>query len=359
MEGPALIEGVHIVSAKRVGKPVRHYVYAWRGGPLIHTKIGGEKPKLGPEAVEKYNAAVIEHRRAPGGTFGRLIDDWRASPEWEKLAASTKAEWGRALDELPAKWRIAPLGVFNHFGMKDKIAAWRDAYRETPRKADYLVQVLRALLAWGVSRGRLKLNVAEGLPPLWSGGEHADVIWEPAERQAMLATPQQVSDAFRLACLTGLRRGDLVALPDDAAGPHAIVWRPSKSKRSKRVVTIPMIPPLRALIEELRTRKRKDGVKTLLVNSRGKSWTADGLESSFIKERDKVACSKRLHDARGTFVTELCLAGLTDETIAGIVGWGVTAVAKLRRIYVDQARVVVEIGEAMARREKNSSGTDL
>lgn len=346
-----MIKGIHYVSKKRPGKPILWYVYAWRGGPLIHKSEGGGRPKLGPEQIAAYQTVLMEHRRSPSNTFGRLIEDWRASPEWSGLKDSTRAEYNRALDELPEKWRVAPLSVFNHLGMRDKIAAWRDGYKDTPRKADYLVQVLRALLAWGMSRGRLSMNPAEGITTLWKPGKHATVIWEPEEREAMQAASPPIRDAFNLACLTGLRRGDLCSLPWSAVKTHAIVWETEKSDGA-RTVTIPIIPPLKALLEELRTRRRKEGVKTVLVNSRGKSWTPDGIEASFIKERNKLGLTKRLHDCRGTFVTELCLADLTNERIAGIVGWGETSVEKLRRIYVDQARVVVEIGERLA----NSGG---
>jgi hypothetical protein len=37
-------------------------------------------------------------------------------------------------------------------------------------------------------------------------------------------------------------------------------------------------------------------------------------------------------------------AGLTDEEIADIMGWSPQQVAAIRRVYVDQARVIVAIG---------------
>ena len=49
-------------------------------------------------------------------------------------------------------------------------------------------------------------------------------------------------------------------------------------------------------------------------------------------------------------MTELCLAGLNDEEIAGVVGLTVAQVRDIRRIYVDQERITRSIGERLAKR---------
>ena len=57
--------------------------------------------------------------------------------------------------------------------------------------------------------------------------------------------------------------------------------------------------------------------------------------------------AKHLHDLRGTFATNLILHGanLTDQEVADIMGWSPQHVAAIRRVYVDQARVIVAIGK--------------
>lgn len=348
MEGPALIKGIHIVSKKKPGKPTKHYVYAWRGGPLIHKTEGGPKPTLGPEQLAAYQAALAE-RTAPtaDGTLSALATIWRASPEWGRMAESTRKIWGPKLAQIEDKWGKVPLSVFNDVRVRDKIIDWRDSFAHMPRTADYNVTVLRSLLEYGRMRGRLAINVAQGIGTLYKGGNRAAILWTPLEREVLAdGLDWQLHDAFELACLTGLRRGDLVEVPLSAVGQHAIVWQTSKSGRT-RTVTVPLYPRLRAHIEVLRSRHRQEGVGTLLVTSFGKPWSRAGLTGSFNAVRDAIGFDKHLHDARGTFVTELCVAGLTDEQIAGIVGWSPTHVAEIRRLYVDQARVVVAIGERL------------
>lgn len=65
---------------------------------------------------------------------------------------------------------------------------------------------------------------------------------------------------------------------------------------------------------------------------------------------------KRLHDVRGTFVTWLALAGLTNEQIARIVGWSEEKVADIRRRYVDEKRVMIDLAKQIA--DKMGVGPD-
>lgn len=339
-----MISGLHIVAKRRAGKPVRWYVYAYRGGPQIYTKVGGPKPKLGADQIEALNNALDSRRAAPN-TFGRLIEEWKGSPEWSAMAKSTRFEWGRTLDLLPAKWMPLPLALFDDPRTKGAILKWRDGFAATPRKADYCIQVLRAALGWGRGRGQLRLNIADDMTKLYAGGDRADIIWEPAEREKWQEARQGARDAFNLACLTGLRRGDLVKLPLEAIGDHAIVW---KTAKGKVMATIPLYPKLRKLLDDLRTRHRADGVETVLVSALGTPRSPAGLTGDFITERKRLGLpAKRLHDCRGTFATELMLPPLsfTDQQIADVMGWSAASVARIRRRYVDQARVVIALAK--------------
>lgn len=345
------LAGVAYVVKRRKGKPCIHFFYAWRGGPQIMRVEGGPKPRLTPAAVAAYLEAQNKRLAAPAETLAALIADWRTSPEWGNLATTTRNEWSRCLDNIGRQLGKAPMGAVDDRRFRADIMAWRKSMAETPRKADYHITVLRGLLGWGRVQGRLALNVADGIPNLYKGGNRAAIVWTPEDIALLRPTlPTQLQDALDLARFTGLRRGDLVKLPLSAFGEYSVLWRTGKSG-GERVVTVPSVPALADLLADLRTRYRAPGVTTALVNSRGKPWTESGLTGTFNAHRDAAGIvGKRLHDLRGTFCTELCLAGLTDETIAGIMGWSVARVADIRRIYVDQARTVVAIGEAMARK---------
>jgi hypothetical protein len=71
----------------------------------------------------------------------------------------------------------------------------------------------------------------------------------------------------------------------------------------------------------------------------------DGSLTSFFPRSTR----KHIYDLRGTFCTKLILAGLRNEEIADGMAWSPDQVAGIRHCYVDQAAVVVAIGERISR----------
>jgi integrase len=368
-----MIKGVHFVRKHRPGRVApRWYVYAYRGGPCVKVQDGKLKPLLSSKELNAILSAQ-EVAQAPDPTVLRsLIRAWRSedparpsSPEWEKLSAGTKKTWGSALDQIEARWGDTPLEVWDDPRMTAKVVAWRDSRASTPRAADIGVTVLKSLLQFGRLRGRLSFNAATGIPTLYTNGQRAEIVWteDDMERFAEAAerlTRPQVNDGLRLAALTGLRRADLVSLTWSQVGEFAIQKLALKRSGGKRRrMSMPRIPALNDLLAELRTRFRKPGVETVLVNSYGESWSGDGFGTSFNRVRDEAdivhidpesgeRTKKHLHDVRGTFCTRLLLEGkLTDVQAAEVMGWAPERVGMIRSIYVDQSKLVIAIGERL------------
>jgi integrase len=359
-----VIKHLHIVKKPRKGNPPHWYVYSHRGGPRIMRHEGWDRPKLDQAALMKLLAAQAKVERVEEHTLGALIKKWRPnSPEWKDLADSTKRTWGSALDKIEERWGKFPLSIWDEPRMKRKVVDWRDSRSETPRAADMGIQVLRALLEFGCLRGLVSINVAKGIPQLYRGGNRAEIVWTEADLEAFKVEAgkqgkQHVWDAVRLAALTGLRREDLTTLTWAEVRDNAIVKRAAKVSRGRRrTVTIPRIAELEALLNELRTRPRNDGVETVLVSSKGTPWTPDGLNSAFDSVRGKAGIfhidddgtkrAKHIHDLRGTFCTKLLKAGLPDEQVADVMGWSPDQVRGIRRVYVDQGQIAMAIGERL------------
>ncbi|UAK24377.1 tyrosine-type recombinase/integrase [Sphingomonas nostoxanthinifaciens] len=372
-----MIEGLHFVRvAATASRPIRWYVYAWRGGPRIMTWDGPVKPKLTKDALAAYAAATEGATKAKGDTLTAAIIGWRgragepdsASPEWKKLAENTKRVWGLALDQIDAKWGKHPIKLWNDPRMVADVVGWRDARAKTPRAADIGITVLAQLLQWCRLRAKVTINVAADIPTLYAGADRAEIIWTDDDLARFKAAADKenrprVYDAIRLATLTGFRRADLAAVTFDEVSDHAIIRVALKKSRGRRRrAVIPMIPELAKLIEELRALPRNPGVNTLLVNSRGRSWTPGSLGAAVDQIRNEAKIfqpgsaelgvpdrPKHLHDCRGTFVTKLCRAGLTDREIADAAAWSPQSVATIRKFYVDDAAVVVALSKRMRR----------
>lgn len=351
-----MAQGPHIVTSRKPGKPVRHYVYAWRSGPLVHKQEGGATPKLTGEIIDAIAKARATRKGATEAqTIKGLITSYRSSPEWAKLAKTTRGPWAMWLDRIDKKFGTAPLAVFEVRRIRGKILDWRNEYADRPRTADMGIQVLSRLLSYGVARGDLEKNYASGIEQLYDVNR-SEIIWLAEDFAAFAKSASvEVQEGVDLAACTGLRRGDLVTLPWSAVGEHAIIWQTSKSRGRARIV-IPLLPETRAVLDRIKARhaaemarkvpsKRKPLPDTILSNSYWRPWVPTGFGSRFNDAKNASGISVHLHDLRGTFATRCMIAGLTDQEIADILGWNTKDVASIRVRYVDQARVVIALAE--------------
>lgn len=350
--------GLHIVQKRRAGKPTLFYVYAWRGGPQIHA-CEGVKPKV-TAALTDLAAEARRRLKAPAedSSLTTQITLFKASPEFNKTAASTQANYRTWLDRIADEFGDTTLRMWQSREMRGDVLDWRDRWQSQPRSADEAVKVINRLMNWIVDRGRLSTNILAGMDQLYDA-DRSELIWEPHHFATFAPKASvEVNEGVDLAACTGLRRGDLVRLPWAAIGQHAIIWKTSKSK-GRTQVTIPLLPETRALLERIKARhadamtaqrsnRRKDLPDTVLSNSRWQPWEPGGFGSRFNDAKRASGIDRNLHDLRGTFVTRCCLAGLTDDEIAKIVGWGTKDVAAIREKYVSDARVVIAIGERLA-----------
>lgn len=333
---------LHIVTKRRAGKPDRHYVYAWRGGPQIHA-CQGAKPVVTPEILAAQLRARQEGPGLRTPDIDGLIADYEASPDFRDRAPSTRKDYRLWLTRISRRFGPTPLEVFEDRRMRGDVIAWRNTWADRPRTADKAAVMMATLLNWAIENGRISVNVAAGIRQLHAVNK-ADRVWERRHMRAMTRAPRQLRDALLLAALTGLRLGDLVRLAWPQVGAQAIVL--VTAKRKGRAV-IPILPQLRRLLARLRTRARAAGVDTVLVNSRGRPWTESGLGSVFQKTKP-ADFDRTIHDLRGTYVTWLATKGLTDDEIARIVGWTARRVGEVRARYVDEARVVVSLVERLS-----------
>lgn len=340
-----IMHGLHVTSKKLSDGTLRWHVYAWRGGPSIHT-CDGKKPTITTAISDLAAEARKEARSAPENTLTRLIDDYKAR-EFEGLAESTMRDYRRSLDRIEARFGDVPLEALHHREMRGDIIQWRDGWQGQPRTADKLTGMLSTLLAWGVERGRLPINVAHNIKGLHDANR-SEIVWEAHHWAALEKTDAkgkpyasaELMTALRFASMTGFRLGDLVNIEWKHVQDKVIRFTTAKRKKA---VSVPIFGELRAFLDAL---PHREGA--ILRNSYGRKWTASGLGGVYQKAKNKAGIDVHIHDLRGTYVTWLCVKGLTDQEVSKIVGWSESTVAEIRLRYVDQARVVVSIVERLS-----------
>lgn len=331
--------GLHVVRKPTKGLD-RWYVYAWRGGPCVHT-CTGDRPVIDMALIAKANAARLDRADLHFDTLEEIITAYRAAPAYESLKPSTKRDYRLWLDRISAKWGTTPLEAFEDRRMRRDIIDWRNQWAGQPRTADKATVMLGTLLSYGVEIGLLSINVASGIKHLHSV-DKSDEIWERRHMRAFARAPKHLRNALILAGLTGLRLGDLVKLEWSSVGANAIIFART-SKRGGRAV-IPLLPETRRLLARL-----GDRTGTVLKNSRGKAWTDNGLGTVFQKCKPQ-GFDRTIHDLRGTFATRLIMAGLTDEQAAMVLGWTAKRIAAIRARYVNEERVIISLAEKLSAR---------
>ena len=318
---------VNLKGIAKVRAKGRTYWYAWRGGPRLRGEPGT------PEFMASYNEAV-ESRRAPDKSrFRFVVTDYKASAEYKGLAESTREQWGKWLDRIADYFGDLSIAQFDRpEKIRPVIRRWRNDWADTPRTADYGLQVLSRVVAHGVDPlGKIAGNPCEGIKHLYNN-DRSEIIWIDSDITHIKGTcSAEIAHALDLAGHTGLRLGDLLRLSWSHVGDDAIVLTTGKS-RHKREAIIPLYDALRAVLARIPKR-----ATTILTSSKRRPWTADGFGSSFNKAKIDAGMSERdLHfnDLRGTAATKFYIAGFTMREIAETLAWEEESVEKIIRRYV-------------------------
>jgi integrase len=308
------------------------YWYAWRGGPRLNGQPGS------PEFIASYNEAVGQRRTPDKSRFRFVVVDYKASGEYRKLAESTRAQWGKWLDRIAEYFGELHIAQFDRpEKIRPVIRRWRGQWANTPRTADYALQVLSRVVAHAVELGNVAGNPCEGIKHLYNN-DRSDIIWTDSDiAQIKTFCSAEIAHAVELAGHTGLRLSDLLRLSWSHIGEDAIVLTTGKS-RHRREAIIPLFDTLRSILTRIPKR-----ATTILTSSKCRPWTADGFGSSFNKAKIDAGMSElNLHfnDLRGTAATKFYIAGFTMREIAETLAWEEESVEKIIRRYVGRAAAI-------------------
>lgn len=310
----------------------RTYFYAWRGGPRLRGAPGSA------EFIASYNEAIESRRTPDSSRFRALVTQYKASKDYQKLADTTKRNWARWCDRISEYFGDLRIAQFDRpEKIRPIIRRWRNQWADTPRTADYALQVLSRIISHAVDLGSVAGNPCEGIKHLYNN-DRAEIIWTDADVvQVKKTCSAEVADAVDLAGHTGLRLSDLMRLSWSHIVDDAIILTTGKS-RHRREAIIPLYGPLRDILARIPRR-----ATTVLTSSRCRPWTADGFGSSFNKAKiDAGLAASNLHfnDLRGTAATKFYIAGFSMREIAETLAWEEESVEKIIRRYVGRAAAI-------------------
>jgi integrase len=308
----------------------RTYYYAWRGGPRLRGEPGS------PEFHASYNEAVENRHTPEPGRFKSLVVLYRASKDYKGLAETTRKNWSPWLDRIADYFGELRIAQFDRpEKIRKTIRHWRNQWADTPRTADYGMQVLSRVLAHAVDPlGKLASNPCEGIKQLYSG-DRSEIIWTESDIVALKKTcPAEVAHAVDLAAHTGLRLGDVLRLSWSHVGEDAITFATGKS-RGRREAIIPLYDELREVLARIPKHS-----PTILTNQRRRPWKRNGFGTAFNRAKIAAGMNDRdlhFHDLRGTAATKFYIAGLSIRVIAEILAWSEDQVERIIRRYVGRS----------------------
>lgn len=219
-------------------KGKRGYVYFVRGSTCQRIKAA---PGTADFAAEY--ALLLRGKAAPSKTtFRHLIEAYRQSPEWAKLAANTRKSYERSMDYILTHAGSVDVRTFRH----RHVIEMRNALAATPTTANRRIAFLSALLKWGVKADFCATNVAAKTDSLEAAGR-SRVPW-----------PQDLVDAFRaratgrtallfdLLTETGQRVNDVLSMRWSDLDADGISVVAQKTRRKKpEPIYIPLTQRLR------------------------------------------------------------------------------------------------------------------
>lgn len=315
------------VQMKKVGtKMVPYYRLTWTEGgkrreKFIQLPADMDSPEFDRAywAVRSGKAEALQ--KPVKESWAELVKAYRRHPKFTRLAVGTRQAYDRVLNDIVEKNGTKAVAATT----RAQIRAIHAKYADTPRKADWQVQVLsllfnfaRKTLDWKVE------NPAEGIELYGSQREFQP--WPDWMVAKLDTAPDRVRTAAELILGTGQRPSAAVTMRHDAFDGDMMTVTDEKGDKSFEIYCP----------QQLRTylaSRPKTGAHVLAKNLI-EPVGYDGVEKAFRAWRDTLGERARpyvLHGLRKLSIVRLAEAGCTDAQIQAITDQSAEMVAFYRK----------------------------
>jgi integrase len=332
----ARLHGINTIRKRLSNGSIRLYYYHRATGSALSGDPGS------PAFIADYAAAEASMRDRLTGTFNGLIRAYSLSPEFERLAESTRREYRRMLMKAEGRFGNMPLAALEDPRVRQDFMSWRAvvARDSGSREADNRLSVISAMLSWAKENGQVFSNHIAGFRRLHHV-DRSELIWLPEHITAfMRAASVEMQRALILALHTGQRQGDLLKLAWNNYDGALIVLRQGKTGRK---VEIPCTRALRAMLDGMGR-----NAAVILSTKTERPWKARYFKAQWERASKEAGITDlHFHDLRGTAITMLSEAGCTTLEIAAITGHSIKTVTTILDKYLARTRALA--GNAMAK----------
>lgn len=316
---------------KRADKPYvrrrtargRVYYYFERAGARVRLPGNPDSPEFDRAYWELRSGKRKPHAKT---TFAVLIESYMASPAFKKLAESTRKEYRRTLDLIRSK-----NGHMDFTALRRRdVNAARDAYADTWRKANAMIDMLSILSRHAIDLEWITTNPAQGVDKLKGGSYDPWPTWA-LNAFEKTATGHALT-AFHLGVGTGQRLGDLCKMEwshFDGEGMAVV-----QSKTGTRLWIA--CPP--ALLRYLDTLPRTG--RFILARNLTQPLSKSQVQKAVTAVRDQIgARAFVIHGWRYTAAVQLAEAGCSDSEIQAVTGHKTLEMVQKYRSGANQRRL--------------------
>ena len=350
--------------------PIKGIKVYWSGGKRYAYHRPTKTPLKAPYGTPQFFAELAEIERkyqerrgqaatAKPGTWGALVVQYKEH-RLPQLARRTQADYHKFLDWLSALDGM-PLSDWSRgFAIKLRDKAFKQHGR---RFANYVISVVQAVFSWGLERDYVTKHPVQNVKAIERPKDmkRANRPWARSEWDVVIAeAPKHLLAPILLCGVLGWREGEAVNRPRNDYDRDSKRIKRTSAKSGKVVKT-----PVPKIVSDALDALFPHDAVTLLVNSRGTSWTENGFRSSVFKflgrleGEGKVEPGLTIHGLRHTCGTLLRELGFDKDTIADMLGQEDAGMAEWYARDADLERklagVVNEIDRHLAAGDRNNS----
>ncbi len=296
---------VRIKGVKRVRSKGRTYWYFRRTGERLP-----DDPVERAQRVLELQGQPRESR-APYGSVAGLVAQYKALPAFTDLTDRTRGDYLRYLSYFEDTFGDLPVNEID----REFVIELRDAFTDTPRKADYLVRILSILCNFALDRPRqygLLTNPAARVKRIARGDP-----FMPWPDNLIVTFRKKAYPELVWAMETGLYTAQRLSACVGMTWPHydGEVIQVEPQKGGNRV-WVPAHPDFREVLTRIPRR-----AIVMLTTKRARPWTPDLLSRETTKY--VALCGFEgytFHGLRKNAARNLAEAGASPHEIASVTG---------------------------------------